>query len=61
VELILYPIFGGVVGQQWNNWSWLQLGGFLLLILGTVVYNAVFQIPGLYYPTKEQQEADNQK
>ena len=61
VELILWPLTNHLVGQAWNNWSWLQLGGFVLLIIGTLLYNAVFKIPGLYYPTKEQQEADNQK
>ena len=61
VEVALYYITSGFVGQAWTVWSWLQLGGFALLLLGTFIYNNVLRIPGLYYPTKEEQEKNNQK
>ncbi|KAH3763060.1 Integral membrane protein [Pelomyxa schiedti] len=46
-------------GEVWAEWSYLQLCGFLLLLLGMFVYNGIVQIDGLFYPTKEQQDALN--
>merc|ERR1719414_2292839 len=37
-------------GEKLSWWSLLQLFGFLLLILGQVVYSDLLKIPGLYYP-----------
>eukprot|EP00929_Paragymnodinium_shiwhaense_P118851 TRINITY_DN90748_c0_g1_i1.p1 TRINITY_DN90748_c0_g1~~TRINITY_DN90748_c0_g1_i1.p1 ORF type:complete len:342 (-),score=98.26 TRINITY_DN90748_c0_g1_i1:79-1104(-) len=32
---------------HWNTFSWLQLSGFVVLVLGTMVYNGILKIPGL--------------
>ena len=32
-------------GELWVNWSFLELGGFVLLVLATFIYNEVFRIP----------------
>lgn len=39
------------VGWQ-KHFSYLQLVGFIVLLAGTMVYNEVVHIPGLYYPEK---------
>jgi drug/metabolite transporter (DMT)-like permease len=39
-------------GETWSSWSWLQLLGFGILILGQSVYSELVQIPGLYYPPR---------
>ena len=31
-------------------YSWLQMLGFVFLLLGQLVYSGVIVIPGLYYP-----------
>lgn len=36
-------------GEKWTNWSYLQLCGFLFLLLGMWVYNGIVRIEGLYY------------
>lgn len=54
VDLFIYYGLGlvgnGSPGEAWDEWSWMQLAGFLLLVLGTFVYNRVFELPGFYYP-----------
>eukprot|EP00928_Gymnodinium_smaydae_P049626 TRINITY_DN33326_c0_g1_i1.p1 TRINITY_DN33326_c0_g1~~TRINITY_DN33326_c0_g1_i1.p1 ORF type:complete len:399 (-),score=49.23 TRINITY_DN33326_c0_g1_i1:149-1345(-) len=37
-------------GEALNPWSWLQLVGFLVLMLGQSVYGEMLRVPGLYYP-----------
>ena len=34
-------------GERWTTYSWLQLGGFVLLVTGTAVYNSLLHIPGM--------------
>ena len=43
VDLLLF--YGGVggsggtrLGESWSSWSWMQLGGFAVLVAGTLVY-----------------------
>lgn len=43
-------------GSPWTEHSWLQACGFLLLIIGTLIYNAVLKIPGLRYDQSRQDE-----
>lgn len=40
-------------GEAWNDWSYLQLCGFLFLLLGMFVYNGIVRINGLYYEDKD--------
>jgi len=39
-------------GEVWTVWSWLQLVGFGVLILGQSVYSEIVKIPGFYYPPR---------
>jgi drug/metabolite transporter (DMT)-like permease len=39
-------------GEVWTNWSWLQLFGFALLILGQSIYSELVRVPGFYYPPR---------
>jgi drug/metabolite transporter (DMT)-like permease len=39
-------------GETWSTWSWLQLAGFALLILGQSVYSELVKLPGFYYPPR---------
>jgi len=41
-------------GEYWVAWSWLELGGFILLITSSLMYNAVIKLPFFEYPTKEE-------
>ena len=40
-------------GQKWQKYTWVQVLGFVLLVLGTMIYNQVFKLPKFYYPEKE--------
>ncbi|EQC29411.1 hypothetical protein SDRG_12874 [Saprolegnia diclina VS20] len=49
-DLLLFYVFTpGTFGEAWTIWSWLELGGMLMLLLGTAVYNGSIQLPGHYY------------
>ena len=39
-------------GETWTSWSWLQLAGFALLILGQSIYSELVKLPGFYYPPR---------
>lgn len=41
-------------GEVWAPWSWLELAGFILLIISTLMYNAIIKLPFFSYPSKEQ-------
>lgn len=36
--------------EKWNNWSWLQLFGFILTVVATSLYNRVFELKFFEYP-----------
>lgn len=36
-------------GEMWSEWSWLELGGFVVVTLGLFTYNKVIQV-GLLAP-----------
>eukprot|EP01155_Anaeramoeba_flamelloides_P030161 Anaeramoba_flamelloidesa86208_352.p1 GENE.a86208_352~~a86208_352.p1 ORF type:complete len:386 (-),score=60.24 a86208_352:240-1397(-) len=45
-------------GEKWGNWSWMQLGGFVLLMCGMFIYNNVVQVPGFNYPDESKENKD---
>merc|ERR1719265_2157308 len=45
---------GQCFGTKWATWSPLQLVGFAMIVVGTLMYNAVIRLPNFYYPTTEQ-------
>ncbi|KAH0787500.1 Integral membrane protein [Histomonas meleagridis] len=44
---------GAGFGELWVNWSFLELGGFFLLVLATFIYNDVFKLPCFNYEKKD--------
>jgi len=50
---IFYVLHLPQFGEEWSNWSYLQLGGFTLLIFGTLMYNEVFHLPCSTYAEVE--------
>lgn len=51
-------------GETWNTWSYLQLCGFLFLLLGMFLYNGIVRVNGLYYadqdPTRQKEQAQQE-
>jgi len=43
----------GSFGEEWNDWSYLQLCGFFFLLLGMFLYNQILRIEGLYYEDRD--------
>jgi len=41
---------GECFGTPWGKYSPLQLVGFAVLIVGTLMYKGLIKVPGLYYP-----------
>ena len=56
-DLALFYVFtAGGFGEAWTVWSWLELAGMIVLLLGTAVYNGSVQVPGLeYFPELQRQ------
>lgn len=58
VQLIIYYSIRNIdyghkhpeLGEPWNEWSWMQLAGFLLLFTGMLVYNKIIRLPWFKYP-----------
>lgn len=46
---IFYAVSGGAFGEMWTNWSFLELAGLAILLVGTAVYNANIQLPCFSY------------
>jgi len=40
-------------GETWTPWSWMEVLGFIVLMLGQAVYGEMVKVPGLEYPKKE--------
>lgn len=60
VEVIIYyATHDTSYGEPLSVWSIAQLGGFLLLILGTLLYNEVIRIPWSYYPPPSREELES--
>ena len=46
-ELSLFYVFTrGASGEAWNAGSYVELGGMLVLLVGTAVYNGSIEVPG---------------
>jgi len=46
---------------HWEVFQWLQLVGFLILVLGTSIFNEIIRIPYLVYPTKGEPDSEQKK
>jgi len=57
IEIILYYFVSHDYGESWNTpWSFLQLGGFVLLLLGTLIYNGVLKLGCFPYEVRKSQQ-----
>jgi len=61
IEIVCYYAGAQNFGEGWNVWSWLEVGGFFLLFLGSSIYNRLFIVPCFYYPpiVKESEERED--
>merc|ERR1712066_288724 len=52
VDLFVHYVIDDKIdfGEAWMPYSYVQLIGFLFLIVGQMVYSAQIKIPGCYYP-----------
>lgn len=48
VELILYYGSGHVYGDPWTNYSFMQIGGFALILVSTLMYDATWKFPRIF-------------
>ena len=44
-------------GEQWTNWSFMELGAFILMTAGVLIYNLVFRLPCWKLPENDQNES----
>ena len=42
-------------GEPWVDWSWLELSGFIVLVLSSLVYNGILKLPFFHYEQKAEQ------
>ena len=49
IDLVIYYFIDTEFGEKWDQYSWVQVIGFLLLVLGTLTYNGVIKYPFLQY------------
>lgn len=50
--LAYHRVRGETAAEPWREWSWVQMIGFGLLIIGILIFNHVIKLPGLWYPSK---------
>jgi len=48
-QLVLFYGVSKNYGHPWTEYSWLQVWGFLLVTVGTLVYNSILKLPGQNY------------
>ena len=54
VDLILFRVTAGKMGEDLTVWSLLKLFGFLLCLSGTLMYKGIVKLPGVfYYPPED--------
>lgn len=56
--LLFYVVTQQSFGEAWTNWSYLQLLGMMMLLVGTAVYNGSIRLPGLDYEYAELEQGD---
>lgn len=50
ISMLIIGIFTDNFGEKWTEWSWLELGGFILLVYSSLVFNNVLKLPFIKYP-----------
>jgi len=60
VEVFIFYVTNNAnYGEALHMWSIAQGGGFVLLIIGTLLYNEIIRIPGSYYPPPAREELES--
>jgi hypothetical protein len=54
ITMLIAGAAGASFGELWVAWSWLELGGFIVLVSGTLIYNKIWRFPCFQYPDKPQ-------
>ncbi|OHS97899.1 Solute carrier family 35 member F6 [Tritrichomonas foetus] len=47
--MLFIGLFSSSFGEHWCNWSWLELGGFALLVCSSLIFNGVIHLPFFKY------------
>jgi hypothetical protein len=58
VDLFTFYTISSNFGDKWKPHTYLELLGFIVLFLGSLLYNAVIKIPGLEYPSIQAHELE---
>ncbi|KDO27734.1 hypothetical protein SPRG_07355 [Saprolegnia parasitica CBS 223.65] len=45
-------------GEPWTVWSWLELAGFAVMVVGTLTYKKILRFPGTWLYAAEEREAN---
>jgi len=59
VRTVVIWTFSVVVG--WAPFSWIQVIGFVVLLAGTLVYNALWRLPAVFHYPVEDVPVDDRK
>jgi len=50
VQLLLFTLGNHTYGVGWKAHSWMQLLGFVMLVLGSLINHMILKLPFLFYP-----------
>jgi hypothetical protein len=50
ITMLITTAAGAPFGEKWVAWSWLELGGFITLVSGILIYNKLWELPFFEYP-----------
>eukprot|EP00727_Mastigamoeba_balamuthi_P005649 m51a1_g1703 hypothetical protein (1095) ;mRNA; r:501058-510497 len=53
-QLLAFYCINERFGEEWTKYSGLQVAGFVLLSIGTAIFNELFKLPGFSYEQTEQ-------
>jgi drug/metabolite transporter (DMT)-like permease len=48
-DLFIYYVISPTFGESWNQYSWIQVVGFVIVTCGMLLYNAAIKLPCLDY------------
>lgn len=60
VDLFVHYAVASEYGEAWTKYSFIQVAGFALLVLGTILYNGIVHIPGFRYEESTCQPKTNE-
>ena len=56
-ELFVHYVISPDYGNEWTKWSWMQLAGFFLILISTLMYDATWKLEKFFtYPTTNSKE-----